>query len=303
MYSKLDKVIRSIKELILELSTRNLVLDADSGVDMQMHTTNSDGTWSPEQMVDYLKTEQFGVVAITDHDRVDQTAVIQQMAIEKGLPILVAAEFSTHWRGHSVDTLCFGFDPENETLKALAANVLARQQANSRQVYDYLLKQGYQFEGDSDALESILKRPSAGQPFALADLLTAHTSMDGTTAWKMIQDGGMAFTTTPIAAVVDAIHGSGGICIIAHPGRGEFWPRFTPQLLDDIRSDAPLDGFEVYYPLHSNEQTMMFLEYAEKYDLLTSSGSDSHGRNRNPIKYPAKNSRKLLERLGVQVRA
>ncbi len=287
----------------MELSTRNLVLDADSGVDMQIHTTNSDGTWSPEQMVDYLKNEQFGMVAITDHDRVDQAAAMQQMAIEKELPILVAAEFSANWRGFNVDILCFGFDPDNETLKAVAANVLSRQQENSRQVYDYLLKQGYRFESDSDPLEAILKRPSAGQPFALADLLTAHTAMDGTTAWKIIQNGGMNFTTTPIATVVDAIHGSGGICLIAHPGRGEFWPTFTPQLLDDIRSDVPLDGFEAYYPLHSPEQTRMFVEYAEQYDLLTSSGSDSHGRNRNPIKYPAKDSRKLLERLGVQIRA
>ena len=89
----------------MELSTQNLVLDADSGVDMQMHTTNSDGTWSPEQMVDHLKAEQFGVVAITDHDRVDQTAMIQRLAIEKGLPILVAAEFSTHWRGSTVNSI------------------------------------------------------------------------------------------------------------------------------------------------------------------------------------------------------
>ncbi len=286
----------------MELSTRNLVLDADSGVDMQMHTTNSDGSWSPEQMVDYLKAEQFGVVAITDHDRVDQTAVLQKLAIEKGLPILVAAEFSTNWRGLNVDVLCFGFDPDNETLKAVAASVLARQQDNSRQVYDYLLKQGYQFESDLDPLETILKRPSAGQPFALSDLLATHTGMDGISAWKILQEGGMSFTTTPISTVVDAIHGSGGICLIAHPGRGEFWPSFTPQLLDDIRSDAPLDGFEAYYPLHKPEQTAMFIEYAQKYDLLTSSGSDSHGRNRNPIKYPAKDSRKLLERLGVEVR-
>ncbi len=286
----------------MELSTRNLVLDADSGVDMQMHTTNSDGTWSPEQMVDYLKAEQFGMVAITDHDRVDQTAAMQQLGIEKGLPILVAAEFSTNWRGFNVDILCFGFDPDNETLKAVAANVLARQTENTRQVYDYLLKQGYRFESETDPLEAVLKRPSAGQPFALADLLAAHTAMDGTTAWKTIQDGGMKFTTTPVVEVVEAIHGSGGICLIAHPGRGEFWPKFTPQLLDDIRSDAPLDGFEAYYPLHTPEQTTMFVEYALKYDLLTSSGSDSHGKNRNPIKYPAKDSRKLLERLGVEVR-
>jgi predicted metal-dependent phosphoesterase TrpH len=287
----------------MEISTRNLVLDADSAVDMQMHTTNSDGIWSPEQMVDYLKAEQFAMVAITDHDRVDQMADMQKLAVEKGLPILVAAEFSTNWRGLNVDTLCFGFDPENETLKALAAHVLKRQQENSQKVYDHFLKQGYKFDGVSTPIEVILNKPSAAQPFAMADLLASNHGMDGATAWKIAEEGGMRFTTTPVAEVVDAIHGSGGVCLIAHPGRGDFYPVFNPQLLDEIRSEAPLDGFEAYYPIHTAEQTTMFVEYAQKYDLLTSSGSDSHGRNRNPIKYPAGNSRKLLERLGVQVRA
>jgi len=286
----------------MELSTQNLVLEASSAVDMQMHTTNSDGTWSPEKLIDYLKTQGFGMAAITDHDRVDQTATIQQLAFEKGLPILVAAEFSTNWRGKAVDVLCFGFDPANDKLNSVANSVLARQRENSRQVYDYLLTQGYRFDGETDALEGVLKRPSAGQPFALADLLSAQ-GLDPTVAWKTIQAGGMSFTTTPIADVVEAVHSSGGLCLIAHPGRGEFWPVFDPQLLDDIRSDVPLDGFEAYYPLHSEEQTAMFVDYAETHNLLISSGSDSHGKNRDPIQYPAKNSRKLLERLGVQVRA
>ncbi|MBA3868994.1 MAG: PHP domain-containing protein [Chloroflexota bacterium] len=286
----------------MELSTKNLVLDANSPVDMQLHTINSDGTWTPEGLVDYLKAEGFGMVAITDHDRVDQTAALQKLAFEKDLPILVAAEFNANWRGEAVDTLCFGFDPENQAIKTLAANILAMQQDNSRKVYDYLVKHHYRFENETDPLEAILKRPSAKQPFALADLLIAQ-GLDGAEAWKITQEGGMKFSTNPIANVVDAVHQAGGVCLIAHPGRGQFWPIFDPPMLDDIRSDVPLDGFEAYYPLHSAEQITMFVEYAQKYDLLTSSGSDSHGHNRMPIKYPAQNSRKLLERLGVQIRA
>ena len=286
----------------MELSTRNLVLEADSAVDMQMHTTNSDGTWTPEGLVEYLVENGFGAVAITDHDRVDRTAALQQLALEKGLPIMVATEFSAFWRGEPVDTLCFGFDPETEVLKALAARLLSMQQENTRQVYDYFLKQGYRFEAESDPLEALLKRPSAKQPFALADLLSAQ-GLDGAAAWKIAQDGGMKFSTNPIEDVVAAVHQGGGVCLIAHPGRGQFWPIFDAPMLDEIRSDVPLDGFEAYYPLHSEAQTAMYLEYAQRHDLFTSSGSDSHGQNRMPIKYPAGNSRKLLERLGVQVKS
>ena len=87
--------------------TSHLVLAADAAIDLQMHTTSSDGTWAPEQLIDYLVREQFGLVAITDHDRVDTAAVLQQLAAEKQLPILAAVEMSTSWSGELTDVLCY----------------------------------------------------------------------------------------------------------------------------------------------------------------------------------------------------
>ena len=287
----------------MELSTRNLVLDADSAIDFQMHTTFSDGTWSPEQLVDYLAAEQFGLVAITDHDRVDSAATLQQLAVQKNLPILVASEFSTNWRGLTVDTLCFGFDPDHASLKALTQNILQRQQENTRQVYEYLLGKGYAINPERDPVQAILDLPAARQPHTLATLLSRiNPDIDMPSVWRVIEAGGVKFMSNPIAEVVDAMHESGGVILIAHPGRGQYYPIFDPPMLDDIRGDVPIDGFEAYYPLHSAAQTAMFVDYAQRHDLLVSSGSDSHGANRMPIKYPAQNSRKLLERMGIQIR-
>ncbi len=53
----------------MEASTLHLVLAPDAAIDLQLHTTFSDGTWTPEQLIDYLVREQFGLVASTDHDR------------------------------------------------------------------------------------------------------------------------------------------------------------------------------------------------------------------------------------------
>jgi 3',5'-nucleoside bisphosphate phosphatase len=64
---------------------------------------------------------------------------------------------------------------------------------------------------------------------------------------------------------------------------------------------VPIDGIEAYYPAHSDEQIDMFLAYAAEHNLLVSAGSDSHGPDRLPIKYPAAKCRALLERLGVTV--
>jgi predicted metal-dependent phosphoesterase TrpH len=287
----------------VKLSTHNLILDADTSIDLQLHTTYSDGTVTAEQLVDYARTEQFGLIAITDHDRVDTAVTLQELAAEKQFPILVAAEFSTNWRGQQVDTLCFGFDPDNETLKALTQKVLRLQRENTQQVYDYLIGKGHRFDSEPDGLQTILDLPAAPQPHGMTALLSRVTpDLDVVSARTICEAGGLKFVTNPVADVVDAIHQSGGICLIAHPGRGQYYPIFDPPLLDAIRGDAPIDGFEAYYPLHSAEQTAMFVDYARQHDLLTSSGSDSHGANRKPIKYPAQNSRKLLERLGVQVR-
>src|SRR3972149_38040 len=126
----------------MNLSTTRLVLASDAAIDLQLHTIYSDGTWTPEQLLDYLVREQFGLVAITDHDRADTVAAIQQLALDKHLPVLVAVEMTTTWKGEMTDLLCFGFDPNHNALNDLAQDLLRRQQENTRQVYENLQRQG-----------------------------------------------------------------------------------------------------------------------------------------------------------------
>jgi predicted metal-dependent phosphoesterase TrpH len=116
----------------------------------------------------------------------------------------------------------------------------------------------------------------------------------------MMTDAGFLWATTDIAAVVDAIHRSGAVCLIAHPGRGNGYIRYDVDLLDELRARVPIDGLEVYYPDHTPEQVAMYREYAQTHHLLTSSGSDSHSPKKMPIKYPAGLSRSLLEHLHIR---
>jgi len=89
----------------LEALPTHLVLAPDAAIDLQLHTTYSDGTWTPSQLFDYLVSEQFGLVAITDHDRVDTVASLQLLACRKQLPVLAAVEMSTSWKGEPTDLL------------------------------------------------------------------------------------------------------------------------------------------------------------------------------------------------------
>src|SRR5512145_257561 len=112
-------------------STTNLVLAPDDAVDLQLHTIYSDGSWIPEHLMDYLLSEQFSLVAITDHDRADTVNVLQQLALDKHLPVLIAVEMTTTWRGEITDILCFGFDPDRNALNDIAQDLLRRQCENT----------------------------------------------------------------------------------------------------------------------------------------------------------------------------
>ena len=125
--------------------TPPLVLAPDAVIDLQMHTTYSDGTWTPEQLINYLVNERFGLVAITDHDRVDTIAPLQQLALQKQLSVLAAVEMSTSWKGEPTDVLCYGFDPEQNALIDLAQDIARRQRDNTREVLENLRENGYTF--------------------------------------------------------------------------------------------------------------------------------------------------------------
>ena len=282
----------------MKLSTTNLVLPADASVDLQLHTTYSDGGWTPGQLIDYLVREQFSLAAITDHDRVDTLAALQQLALEKQLPLLVATEMSASWQGGVTDILCFGFDTGPNVLGELAQTVLRKQRENSREVYENLLRKGYTFHGHPDALSTILEKPGAQQPKELAALLKTTGEES---AGKIVWEAGCTFATNDLSEIVQAAHRSGAVSLIAHPGREDGFITYDVEILDKLRQEVPIDGLEVYYPAHTPEQTAMFLEYAQQHNLLISSGSDSHSPEKPPIKYPAELSRNLLERLGIQI--
>ena len=284
----------------MNLSTTGLRLAADAAIDLHLHTTYSDGRWTPEPLLEHLLHEGFGLAAISDHDRADIVTGLQELAVDKHMPMLVAVEMTTTWKGEMTDLLCYGFDPSQNTLNDLAQDLLRRQQENSREVYESLQRQGCALP--TEALAAILAKSSAEQPHALVALLKEHNpDLENPEMGKMLMEAGLTFVTNEPAAVVEAAHQSGGVCLLAHPGREDGFMTFDVPLLDEFREEAPIDGLEVYYPLHTPDQTEMYREYAQRHDLLTSAGSDSHGPDKPPIKYRAELSRGLLERLGIQV--
>lgn len=284
----------------MNISTTGLQLAADAAVDLHLHTTASDGRWALEALLDHLLGEQFALVAITDHDRTDTAAAVQQLALARGLPVLVGVEMTTTWKGELTDLLCFGFEPGPSALNDLARDLLRGQQENTREVYENLQRQGYALP--DEALPALLAQPSAQQPHALVAFLKEQGYGRGEpSVGKMVLGAGCAFATNTPAAVVEAAHRSGAVCLLAHPGHADGFVTYDVPLLDQLRQEAPIDGLEVYHPLHTPAQTEVYREYARQHALLVSTGSDSHGPEKPPIRYRAELSRALLERLGIRV--
>jgi 3',5'-nucleoside bisphosphate phosphatase len=280
----------------------NLTLASDAAVDLHMHTAYSDGRWPVQQLIDYLVSEDFELVAVTDHDRIDKITEIQALAAEKHLPVLSGVEMSTTWNGRMGDVLCYGFDPENDELIAITEKFTQTRQNNMYEVYDKLLQEGYRFPNQREVLAR-----SDGQlvhPLDNGILLREHGyAQDWPTAVKMVREAGYRSTRIDMAETVEVVHSSGGVCLIAHPGRDEAgFTFYDPALLDQLRIGVPIDGIEIYHPSHSLQSIEIYQEYVRKHHLLGSAGSDSHCiPTRMPIKYRAETSRSLLEQVGIKI--
>lgn len=281
----------------------HFTLSPDASIDLHMHTTYSDGRWPAEQLLDYLTNEGFDLVAVTDHDRVDTVASIHALGAQRNLPILAGVEMSTDWHGKMGDLLCYGFNPFHNELQPLTEQVVRLQLENTHAVHTKLIQQGYAFPRQDEILAK-----NDGKLFRPGDniaLLRAHGyAADFASSMRLIIEAGYQSVKVKMAEAVAAAHRSGAVCLIAHPGRRESnFTFYSPELLDEVRAEIPLDGIEVYHPMHTPELVETYLAYARKHSLLQSAGSDSHSLpSRMPIKYRAESSRELLARVGIEVK-
>lgn len=276
-----------------------LALPPDAAIDLQTHTTFSDGRWTAAQLRDHVAGAGFALIAITDHDRPDTVEELQRLTGERGVRVLPAIEMSSAWDGAMLDILCYGLPPGPSPLASIADDTRRRQIENVRATYEALQRHGYHFPRAGQVLAR-----RGGEPCQMDDLvalLRAHGYTEG--IGRALDEAGFQWMTADPAAIVAAAHASGALALIAHPGRGDGFVRLDAAQLDRLRASVPIDGLEARHPTHTPEQVDDFLAYARAHDLLVSAGSDSHGPpGTMPIAYPAATCRALLERLGIELR-
>ncbi|MDT7041936.1 PHP domain-containing protein [Candidatus Nitronereus thalassa] len=277
-------------------------------IDLHLHTTYSDGSHSPAEVIQFAHEAGVTALAITDHDTVDGLPEAITAALDKGIKVIPGIELSSRFEGQDTHILGYFFDWQDGTFQTrLTEQQENREQRNPR-VVDKLNQLG--LELTYEEVKAMAGTGSIGRPH-IANVLVAKGYVSSTKEAfdRYLADGASAYVERESPDTREAIawiREAGGVPVLAHP---HWTKRKGPELIEMCRTlkEAGLMGIEVFYSTHSKRQTSEFLELARKLDLLMTGGSDFHGTAKPGIyvgrgKGDLKVTEKLLEPLRKKVR-
>ncbi|MEG0798452.1 MAG: PHP domain-containing protein [Acidaminococcaceae bacterium] len=245
-------------------------------VDLHLHTTASDGTWLPQELVAAVQLAGLGSFAVTDHETVANVAATQKYAQEAGLNFVPGVEISTTEGQHSFHILGYGIDITNQHLLELLAhneNLLAQKDEDS---ISKLIKQGWPLSLNTFADYRYDRRRGGWK--ALNYLQDLGLCVDVRDFFNRIftADNDLGFPVFPtMNETIQTIRQAGGVALLAHAASDFHGPGLDATLLQ--LASQPLDGFECYHSGHSQEDTATLVRYCHERGLLISGGSDCHG--------------------------
>ncbi|WBO64021.1 PHP domain-containing protein [Streptomyces camelliae] len=247
-------------------------------IDLHCHSTASDGTDTPAELVRNAAAAGLDVVALTDHDttRGYGEAIA---ALPAGLTLVTGAELSCRIDGISMHMLAYLFDPEEPAL--LAERELVRDDRVPRAKGMVAKLNALGVPVTWEQVERIAAGGSVGRPHvatALVELGVVPTVSDAFTE-EWLADGGRAFVekheTDPFEAI-RLVKGAGGVCVFAHPAAAKRG-RTVPEFRIAEMAEAGLDGIEVDHMDHDADARDRLRGLAKDLDLLVTGSSDYHG--------------------------
>ncbi|MEP7380613.1 MAG: PHP domain-containing protein [Gemmatimonadota bacterium] len=249
----------------------------DAYADLQLHSTASDGSDSPSEVVRRAHALGFAAIALTDHDTLGGVTEAMAAAASIGLEVIPACEISTlDDEERQVDMLAYGVSVDDAGFGHLLHSLRDGRFARAWGMVQKLNEYGYAVDFDR-VIEIAGGTENIGRPHVARAMVEVGIVPDVKSAFvpELILDGGRCYVqrvkVTP-AEAIGAIHAAGGLAVAAHPGR-------TGLSDDDIAQFAAwgLDGIEALYSQHSEAQTAHFTALADRHALLVTGGSDDHG--------------------------
>ena len=255
-------------------------------VELHCHSTASDGTLSPTQVVELARRAGLSALALTDHDTLAGVGEAASVASSIGLDFITGIEISAEYPAPgTLHILGYGVDPENPKLKTLTDTLIAGRDNRNPRIVAKLNEMGVAVsmqEWEDEAKGGVLGRPH------LAAILhrKGYVSSIKQAFDKYIGQGAPAYVDkerlSPRQAI-ERIRESGGVPVLAHPAQlrttndGEL-ERVVKDLVD-----LGLAGLEVLHSDHDAAHVEKYTTLANRFGLLKTGGSDFHGSNKKDI--------------------
>ncbi len=252
-------------------------------LELHCHTTYSDGTLTPAELVAAAASSGVRALAVTDHDTMSGWDEAFAAAALHGIEIVPGLELSTVHNGRSLHIL--GFYPDANKLRVPLNDRIKGRLRRSQEMVEKLAALGYAIE-----LPTTSPGMAPGRPHIASALVKAGHAKSSREAFdRWLRDDGPAYVhyeKFSIAEGIDLLKSCGAVPVWAHPYlfRGGAVEEVLKELVD-----AGLMGVEVYHPSHSSSQIKKLKDLCLEYGLLVTGGSDYHGPE------PERNERKGVE--------
>ena len=246
-------------------------------IDLHTHSTASDGTLTPTELMRAAKAAGLSAIALTDHDTFEGLPEARAEAERQGVELVPGCELSLDYGGLPTHLLALFVDErpghvvhELTRVRAARANRNATMLEKLKAVGVHLRREDVERHATG-----VVGRPHMAQAMLAAGVVNSFEEA----FTRFLGSNGLAYVPkvklTP-AEAIGAIHADGGLAVLAHPYLLSQQPRHIEAMLLDL-TGMGLDGVEVYYTEHSDKYTALMAELAQRLGLLMSGGSDFHG--------------------------
>ena len=247
--------------------------------DLHTHSTASDGTLTPTELVVRAARVGIQVLALTDHDTLNGIAEAQAAAAELGLTLIPGVEISVTWGGRTIHILGLGLDPTDPNLNAGLLGVREYRDWRAKEIGLRLAAKGV--EGAyAGALALAADERFVGRThFARFLVQRGYAATVRDVFKRYLVKGKPGHVTGDWASLDQAlgwIRGAGGQAVIAHPARYSLTGFKMRHLIGEFRELGGV-GIEVVSGSHSRDEAFLYAQRARDASLLASAGSDYHG--------------------------
>lgn len=245
--------------------------------DLHLHTYFSDGTFSPEEVVNRAKDQKIQALAITDHDTLDACPRAHEACKEEGIEFVYGTELTAEMDESEVHILGYFLNIEDEELQRRIEQFRSARQQRIYKMVECLQNMGVGIEPEE--VFEVANCKSPGRPHVARTLvIKGHCPNYESAFSRYLYNDGPAWvpkTRFPAEDAIETIHNAGGIAVLAHPGLNK-----RDDLIRPLK-DQGLDGIECFHTKHSGFQAKKYLNIAEELGLAISGGSDCHGYSKN----------------------